>query len=799
MYGLSQVTYGDGTTSIRIADCPELQPSDHVDNGIVRGIHAAYAAGEADYRAVDNSHYDVAHFRRCLLEEQVLLEHDYTRRIVDLGVAELHRTGTYYTGPVQLVCNSHMQICRAHAMQSPLDMSDATVKYTVALDDPGCAPGLARCLTYNYSFSMEHCSMHIEGAGNAAFTHCVKHTPVLDYFPRFYTDPVVKVQSDNPYYRSTYNSICMQQEQMCSSIPEHQPASDGCEELVGGCRTALKHLHAMLYREDPNEQQCNNFALKSVRGFFHDHMSADIEGSILFELHQSYNVGLCQWSKYINTLSDATMCDPGSIIAMAGELGFDACGVDLWNADTEAKPHVNIGRGYQCKANYSPRFHNMSNGHRLPQFNDIHVASSAAATEEHWYALNGHAFAEPGDRSDRFGDGEIEYSGEATASSHVIGRVTCPVTGENGVVNPHVRTGFFHGDGLTKGRKALQRRVVEGTDKLADGQCNETTLTPGGENNALQPSTPTTGLRTNAAPNETNFNAVGGLCGMPTHFLGSVHVGNQHRTARWMINAQRSTLDVTAAKAESHGIPSEYVGSYKQDTSENQLCGDRLKMFLPYEIAQPSFKAMEVPSTPELDAFLAIAWDGIGTITSAWDSCDVGCEGMIEEAMQNRLCGGSGLADNTLRASPPPPPPSRDGTPSSPFPSSPPSPSPPNPLPPSPPPPSTPPPSPLPSTPLPPSPSLPPPSTMPTPSPSVPRPLLSPSGSRPAYCVALQASCPSLCYSCSEPECISMCAACCHSVDGPTTCPSTPPRCSCQMQFQEGCSHPVGAVALCNA
>merc|ERR1719469_1332270 len=60
------------------------------------------------------------------------------------------------------------------------------------------------------------------------------------------------------------------------------------------------------------------------------------------------NVGLCRWAQYVNVLSDATQCDPGSIIAMAGVLGYQACGVPIWEQDTDVKPTVHLGRAYSC-------------------------------------------------------------------------------------------------------------------------------------------------------------------------------------------------------------------------------------------------------------------------------------------------------------------------------------------------------------------------------------------------------------------------------------------------------------------
>ena len=89
-------------------------------------------------------------------------------------------------------------------------------------------------------------------------------------------------------------------------------------------------LQEMMLREDESHQQCNNFALESVRGYFHDYMSTEIEGSILSQNHVEMNVGLCRWSQYINVLSDHTGCDACSTIAMAGQLGYEACGFALW-------------------------------------------------------------------------------------------------------------------------------------------------------------------------------------------------------------------------------------------------------------------------------------------------------------------------------------------------------------------------------------------------------------------------------------------------------------------------------------
>ena len=58
-------------------------------------------------------------------------------------------------------------------------------------------------------------------------------------------------------------------------------------------------------------------------------MGVSVEGSILSETNIAVNFGFCRWSQYITVLADETGCDPGSIIRMAGFLGFHACGLDL--------------------------------------------------------------------------------------------------------------------------------------------------------------------------------------------------------------------------------------------------------------------------------------------------------------------------------------------------------------------------------------------------------------------------------------------------------------------------------------
>ena len=88
-------------------------------------------------------------------------------------------------------------------------------------------------------------------------------------------------------------------------------------------------------------------------------------------------------------LSDETTCDPGSIIAMAGELGYEACGVDLWEMDVAARPFVDINRPYTCSSNLDDPLFDTDSKQRREQFSDSQAMSNSTAMEEFWYATNG--------------------------------------------------------------------------------------------------------------------------------------------------------------------------------------------------------------------------------------------------------------------------------------------------------------------------------------------------------------------------------------------------------------------------
>ena len=56
----------------------------------------------------------------------------------------------------------------------------------------------------------------------------------------------------------------------------------------------------------------------------------------------------------------------------------------------------------------------------------------------------------------------------------------------------------------------------------------------------------------------------------------------------------------------------------------------------------PLTQALNTFCFQALARFEAIAWDGVDSVDSAWDSCEVGCAIPI---LANRMCGGTGLED----------------------------------------------------------------------------------------------------------------------------------------------------------
>eukprot|EP00587_Corethron_hystrix_P001009 CAMPEP_0113303338 /NCGR_PEP_ID=MMETSP0010_2-20120614/3794_1 /TAXON_ID=216773 ORGANISM="Corethron hystrix, Strain 308" /NCGR_SAMPLE_ID=MMETSP0010_2 /ASSEMBLY_ACC=CAM_ASM_000155 /LENGTH=899 /DNA_ID=CAMNT_0000157315 /DNA_START=111 /DNA_END=2811 /DNA_ORIENTATION=- /assembly_acc=CAM_ASM_000155 len=404
------------------------------------------------------------------------------------------------------------------------------------------------------------------------------------------------------------HQVCVLQKLVCESTEKYTEYSPECNIAFGSCRSALRHLHEMMFNKPPSPQICNNFARKSIRGFFHDFMSNAIDGSILAEHDISMNFGLCRWAQYVNVLSDHTLCDPGSIVAMAGELGYLACGVDLFNLDSEVKPRVTLNRPFSCGPNIeqSPLFDH-STLQRREEFSDAQLATNSTAMEEFWYAANSHTHGRP--------DGEIEYSGESAGAAHAVGRVTCPPDGVTfSGSHQTYKKGFFH---IPRGTKNdVQADYHQGIGRLGQTMCAKGQQP---QPEGVRPSTPDFPL----TDEETDFNAEGGLCSMPTQFLGTVRVGGTHRVPRW--------VEITEHSSKLWPEWSEYQSK----------CRSEMPMYIPLELL--TISEVELPRSFALDKFQSIAWDSYDSIDSEWDSCEVGCAIPI---LENRVCGGTnGLSE----------------------------------------------------------------------------------------------------------------------------------------------------------
>ena len=470
--------------------------------------------------------------------------------------------------------------------------------------------------------------------------------------------------------------FCAIQRDYCKmKYPDY--STQTCKATHNGCRRALRHLKEMLFKPEEGRfehkntagQVCNNFALKSIRGFFHDHMSNHIDGSVLHENHVEMNVGLCKWTTYVSTLADETKCDPGTIVSMAGTLSYVACGTDMFSIDDGnpiALPQTTMNRGYQCKANVqNNKIFDPATGQRRPKWDDITVSSSSVATNQFWHAMNQHfTIADP----------ELEYSVGATAQAHALGRVTCPqhVKGKDKTgKTPTITKGFFHRMrgvdhhggkrfdlpvGTDPSKLSIEDRLVEAMNRFEGTQCLDTKgeVCPNGRPQDkpecwqypdTKQAEPTAGVRPSSAawpldPKETNLNTLGGACGVESHFAGGIRVGSGtiHRAVRWVGAADNMVSYGKAVPRSQH---------------QND-CTQQFQIFLPLELKSIQDTGLALPRTTALDHFLNLAWDGVGTLDSAWDSCEFGCDFAFQ---QSTLCGGAGLqnmvgAENGATAAP---------------------------------------------------------------------------------------------------------------------------------------------------
>ena len=155
--------------------------------------------------------------------------------------------------------------------------------------------------------------------GGAEMTACILHRAVLQPFQNT-IDFAVNHNSRDAY-------VCGHHKAMCEAIPENLATTPGCSKLYGNCQSALRHLHKMLFNQSPKTtapQVCNNFARKSVRGFFHDFMSKHIDGSILSEHSIAINFGQYKQPNWHTAPSKTSLGHSPSVAALLVSLAFAA-------------------------------------------------------------------------------------------------------------------------------------------------------------------------------------------------------------------------------------------------------------------------------------------------------------------------------------------------------------------------------------------------------------------------------------------------------------------------------------------
>ena len=356
-------------------------------------------------------------FYQCVLHTNTLGSSGYLQANINRAAAKLKQNTGYDAHEVRALCEEHVSHCSMLYEANPENeasrtqttsllttdlVNQSTVTYHLNLTS---GLGLeAPSTTYDYYVSIKNCPASYESKISdvgfdrnykAEVRNCFVNSRALD---TPHLRPLLNFVTA-PYDRQfSQDEICDRQLKVCQQEWDWNLQIPGqCRQVRPKCRAALKHLDAMMFRTDQNEQQCNNFALKSMRGIFHDYQTADIEGSILWELDMRFNLGMCKWSQYINALSDTTGCDPGSVIAIAGWLSFKACGIDMWGKQSNfgAVEGIGIGRGYECKANYNPlmdapdpAFNGAMN--RRHEFSDLSTSSNASNMEDFFWALTGH-------------------------------------------------------------------------------------------------------------------------------------------------------------------------------------------------------------------------------------------------------------------------------------------------------------------------------------------------------------------------------------------------------------------------
>jgi len=68
---------------------------------------------------------------------------------------------------------------------------------------------------------------------------------------------------------------------------------------------------------------------------------------------------------------------------MSGELGFEACGLDIWVMGHDVKPSLTLNRPHPCGRNINPALSETTgNNERKEEFHDFVVSANSTAMEQ---------------------------------------------------------------------------------------------------------------------------------------------------------------------------------------------------------------------------------------------------------------------------------------------------------------------------------------------------------------------------------------------------------------------------------
>ena len=216
-----------------------------------------------------------ATFRECVRTRPVLALQDngFTQAVIDRTGSFLAAGLSYNDSRVFEICRHHFNRCFMFYDADPTgDGSSPVVGGSAAYNLTITYHGQ----TFDYPVRLGHCGQlgyHDWLRGSSAdLQRCFLNETVMagqefSTVLQHAEDPHTPTIALLGRYAYANYLVCNKQQHVCNSIPEYMSSlTDGCRSVVPKCRAALKHLHLMMMRDDPDEQQCNNFALKSMRG-----------------------------------------------------------------------------------------------------------------------------------------------------------------------------------------------------------------------------------------------------------------------------------------------------------------------------------------------------------------------------------------------------------------------------------------------------------------------------------------------------------------------------------------------------